>query len=94
MCYFTKQLEIQNKVLSEMGRGMTFWQGKGAYTKENTYVMVTVISKYEVNQLKHIIKGLDPQAFTLFLKVCQWMDTLKRDYRFAVFETNLVFIEI
>ena len=44
---FTKQLEIQNKVLSEMGRGMTFWQGKGAYTKENTYVMVTVISKCE-----------------------------------------------
>ena len=65
---FTKQLEIQNKVLSEMGRGMTFWQGKGAYTKENTYVMVTVISKYEVNQLKHIIKGLDPQAFTLFFE--------------------------
>lgn len=65
---FTKHLDIQNKVLSEMGRGMTFWQGKGAYTKEDTYVMVSVISKYEINQLKHIIKSVDPQAFTIFFE--------------------------
>lgn len=65
---FTKHLEIQDKVLLEMGRGMTFWQGKGAYTKDDTYVMVTVISKYEVNHLKHILKEIDPQAFTLFFE--------------------------
>lgn len=65
---FTKHLEIQDKVLLEMGRGMTFWQGKGAYTKDDTYVMVTVISKYEVNHLKHILKEIDSQAFTLFFE--------------------------
>ena len=30
--------------------------------------MVTVISKYEVNHLKHILKEIDPQAFTLFFE--------------------------
>ena len=65
---FTKHLEIQDKVLLEMGRGMTFWQGKGAYTKDDTYVMVTVISKYEVNHLKHTLKEIDSQAFTLFFE--------------------------
>lgn len=65
---FTKKPEIKDKVLSEMGRGLTFWKGQGAYTQSDTYVMVTVISKYEINRMKSILKDIDEQAFTLFFE--------------------------
>lgn len=63
---FTKQSGIQKKINDEMRRGVTYWKGAGAYTDEDTFVLVTAISKYEVNTLKKIIHSIDPQAFVIF----------------------------
>lgn len=63
---FTKRNGIQKKINEEMRRGVTYWQGAGAYTDENTFVLVTAISKYEINTLKKIIHSIDPQAFVIF----------------------------
>ena len=63
---FSKNDQIQNDILKETGRGVTFWKGAGAYTKTDTYIMMTVISKYEINQLKKIIERNDPNAFVIF----------------------------
>lgn len=49
-----------------MGRGVTCWKGYGAYTGEDTLVLVTVISKYEINQLKKIVYDIDDKAFVIF----------------------------
>lgn len=68
MCLiFSKNESIQGKIMNQMRRGVTFWNGAGAYTKKDTYILLTVISKYEVSQLKNILKETDPQAFVLFL---------------------------
>lgn len=63
---FTKEEQVQEAIMKEMGRGVTFWKGAGAYTKTDTYILVTVISKYEITQLKKIIQKLDPKAFVIF----------------------------
>lgn len=63
---FTKNEQVQESIMKETGRGVTFWKGAGAYTRTDTYVLVTVISKYEVSQLKRIIYGLDEKAFVIF----------------------------
>lgn len=63
---FTKKEEIQDTIMKEMGRGVTYWKGAGAYTKTDTYILVTVISKYEETQLKKIIYQHDPKAFVIF----------------------------
>lgn len=63
---FTKKKNIEGRIMNEMHRGVTYWQGKGAYTNEDTLILVTVISKYEIVQLKKIVNDIDPQAFIIF----------------------------
>lgn len=62
---FTKQQGIEDIVMQEMGRGVTKWEGVGAYTNENSHILYIMISKYEVEQLKEIVHRVDPQAFII-----------------------------
>lgn len=63
---FTKHCDIQHRINEEMHRGVTYWKGAGAYTEEETYILVTAISKYEEATLKKIIHSVDPHAFVIF----------------------------
>lgn len=63
---FTKKKNIELGIMKEMGRGVTSWNGEGAYTGEETKILVTVISKYEINQLRKIVLDKDPKAFIIF----------------------------
>ena len=56
--------------MDEMHRGVTKWEGVGAYTKEDTHVMVTMISKYEIHQIKRLVKSIDPKAFVILSEGC------------------------
>lgn len=61
----TKHQEVKQKVLTELGRGVTSWQGMGVYTNEETDVFITILSKYEVSKLKQCVLALDPNAFII-----------------------------
>ena len=63
---FTKQAGIDQAVMKEMGRGVTKWEGVGAYTNEGTHILYVMISKYEIEQIKEIIHRVDPHAFIIF----------------------------
>ncbi len=63
---FTKKIGIAKAIMEETGRGVTNWEGTGAYTNENTEILYVVISKYEVNQIKRIVQKIDPKAFMIF----------------------------
>ena len=60
---FTKKEGLSNAILNELNRGATTWEGIGAYTREDSHVIVTVISKYEETHLREIIAKIDPHAF-------------------------------
>lgn len=60
---FTKKLGISKAIMEETGRGVTNWDGAGAYTNEETYILFVAVSKYEVNQIKRIALNIDPKAF-------------------------------
>ena len=62
---FTKKEGISQAVIKEMKRGVTTWDGVGAYTNETSQVLCIMISKYEVEQLKNIVHRIDPQAFLI-----------------------------
>ncbi len=49
--------------MSQMGRGITKWNITGAFTNENSEILYIILSKYEVNQLKQMIRKYDPDAF-------------------------------
>ena len=62
---FTKKDGLAEAIMNELNRGATAWEGEGAYTKEDSHVIVTVISKYEETHLREIIARIDPQAFMI-----------------------------
>lgn len=62
---FTDNYEIANEINTKLVRGSTSWEGKGDYTGKKKYVISTVISKYEQQELKNIVKKLDNNAFVI-----------------------------
>ena len=67
---FTKKSGVAEAIMSQMGRGVTDWDGEGAYTKEDSKILLVMINKYEVPQIKHIVKEIDPDAFMIFTEGC------------------------
>ncbi len=67
---FTKKYGVADAIMEQTGRGVTIWDGAGAYTNETSYILTTVVSKYEVNQIKRIVKSVDPKAFMIFTEGC------------------------
>ena len=62
---FTKHDGIDQKILKQTGRGVTEWTGIGAYTKEETKILICCINKYEQAEFIDIIHSIDPNAFVI-----------------------------
>ena len=62
---FTKKDGIEKQINEQTRRGVTEWKGVGSYTGESVHILVSCISKYEVNELMEIVQGIDPQAFVI-----------------------------
>lgn len=62
---FTKKEGIAKAIMSELPRGVTDWVGEGAYTNEKTYILVTVVSKYEMTRLREVVNEIDPDVFMI-----------------------------
>ncbi len=67
---FTKKLGISKAIMEQTGRGVTNWDGEGAYTNKTSYILFVMISKYEVSQIKRIVHSIDPNAFMIFTEGC------------------------
>lgn len=55
--------EISKDIMSLMGRGVTFLQGEGAYSKDSKKVIYTIIRPIELPKLKEIVEKYDKDAF-------------------------------
>lgn len=67
---FTKKEGISRAIIEKTGRGVTNWDGEGAYTNKTSYILFVLISKYEVSQIKQIVHDIDPNAFMIFTEGC------------------------
>ena len=54
---------ISAEIMSTLERGVTVLSGTGAYTGNERPVLYCVITRGEVNQLKEVVKEIDPKAF-------------------------------
>jgi len=66
---FTKKEGVADPIMKELGRGVTEWMGDGAYTKESEHILVTLISKYEINRISKMVRKIDPNAFITYSKI-------------------------
>lgn len=70
---FTKEDEKQlgNYIMDHLHRGVTYWDGTGAYTGAALHVLCVSLSKYEIDELLHAVRSLDPHAFVTVQKGVQ-----------------------
>lgn len=58
-----KSAAVATEVMQVLERGVTVLSGTGAYTGMDRPVLYCVITRSEVNQLKQLVKEIDPKAF-------------------------------
>lgn len=58
-----KHAIIGEAIMARLGRGVTYFNGEGAYSKENKKVIFCVITRLEEAKLKLIVEEIDPTAF-------------------------------
>ena len=61
----TKEEGIEKILTEELNRGVTSWKGTGAYTGDEVNIILTLVSKYEIEHLKGIVHNIDPHAFLM-----------------------------
>jgi uncharacterized membrane protein len=56
---------VSNRILSDLGRGVTAISGKGMYTGSDRTVLMCALTVTEVHNLKTAVAKEDPQAFVI-----------------------------
>ncbi len=73
MIVSSKGEELKDKLLANLYRGITMLDGEGAYTGEKRKILMTVITRYQLADVKAIIKEVDPHSF---VNITQTSDVL------------------
>lgn len=55
--------EMKSKLLANLYRGITVMDGEGAYSGEGRKILFTVITRYQLTDVKTMINEVDPNAF-------------------------------
>lgn len=58
-----KQEEIASAVLKNLHRGVTYFYGEGAYTKDHKKILYCIVPLSQLPKLKQIVTTLDEKAF-------------------------------
>ena len=60
-----KNEEIAQRIMDDIGRGVTELRSRGAYTKKEGEVLLCAVNRQEVYKVYDIIHSIDPDAFTI-----------------------------
>ncbi|WP_459844339.1 YitT family protein [Halanaerocella petrolearia] len=61
--------DVKGKILEEMDRGVTVLKGEGGFTKDNKEILLCIISRSEVSDLKRLVHTIDEDAFVIITEV-------------------------
>lgn len=57
--------DIAQKIMKDLGRGVTLIQSKGAYTRQEKKMALCIISKRQIVAVKDIVREIDEDAFMI-----------------------------
>ena len=66
-----KVREIADAILHELDRGVTLLNGEGGYTREDTQMLLSVVSNRELSRLEKIVHRVDPECFMIVSHVSE-----------------------
>lgn len=55
--------KLGQEIISKLGRGVTYWNGAGAFAGASIRILCVCLSKYEVDDLVDLVREKDPNAF-------------------------------
>lgn len=67
LCYIisNKNTELEQAIFSHLGHGVTRLHGEGAWSKKEREVIMCVIRRQQIAELRKLVQTIDPQAFTI-----------------------------
>ncbi|MGI5892269.1 MAG: YitT family protein [Bacillota bacterium] len=78
MIISTEGQAIADRLLVDLGRGVTMLEGEGGYSHTRKDVLFCVVSRFELSSLKDIIKGIDEHAFVCINETYEVMGLFPR----------------
>lgn len=56
---------IRNELLASSERGITCWNGYGAYTESKKDVLLSVVTRDQMQTFVRLVQTIDPKAFVI-----------------------------
>lgn len=66
-----KSDQIRDAILSQVDRGCTLLHGEGGYRHENTEVILSIVSNYELPKIQQLARAIDPSCFMIISRVSE-----------------------
>ena len=66
-----KSDEIRQSILSRVDRGVTMLHGRGGYAQQDTEVILSVVSNYEMPKIQQLARSIDPDCFIIVSQVTE-----------------------
>ncbi|MBU9711468.1 YitT family protein [Evansella tamaricis] len=79
MIVTSKGDELQQAFYERVIRGVTRIPAKGGYSKKDKEILMIVITRYELYELKKIIEDVDPHAFTNIVQTSGIFGVFRKD---------------
>ncbi|RFU62140.1 YitT family protein [Peribacillus glennii] len=70
--------EMKSKLLANLYRGITVMDGEGAYSGESRKILMTVITRYQLTDVKTMINEVDPNAFVNITETTEVMGSFHK----------------
>ena len=68
-----KAKDIADGIIADIGRGVTFLSGEGAYTGDPKKIVMVVVSMTQIAKIKIVVNTVDKNAFMLILAASEVM---------------------
>ncbi len=63
--------QIRNAILSQVDRGCTILHGQGGYSRQETEVILSIVSNYELPKIEKLARDIDPSCFIIISQVTE-----------------------
>lgn len=64
----TSNPDLKSELMKKTRRGVTEWNGQGAFTGSDKEILLCAMNRYEVRSTKKLVHEIDPKAFFLLMK--------------------------
>ena len=66
-----KSDQIREAILSQVDRGVTLLHGAGGYSGQETEVIMSIVSNYELPKIEQLARSIDPACFMIISQVTE-----------------------